>query len=57
MHPENIRWLTSHYVVQGRLIHDIIDKQVQLHYENRPMDLTGAMHAFFKERLDVQKYW
>jgi hypothetical protein len=50
--PEKIRWLknfTSKFVVQGQLIHDIIDKQIQLHCENKPMDLAEAMSAFSKK--------
>lgn len=34
--PEKIRWLktfTSKFVVQGQLIHDIIDQQIQRHCE------------------------
>jgi len=52
VNPEKIRWLknfTSKFVVQGQLIHDIIDKQIQLHCENKPMDLTEAMNAFSKK--------
>lgn len=47
--PEKIRWLknfTSKFVVQGSLIHDIIDQQIQLHCENKPLDPAGAMKAF-----------
>jgi len=50
--PEKIRWLknfTSKFVVQGQLIHDIIDQQIRLHCDNRPMDLTEAMNAFSKK--------
>lgn len=50
--PEKIRWLktfTSKFVVQGQLIHDIIDSQIQLHCENKPMDPDGAMNAFAKK--------
>ena len=50
--PEKIRWLknfTSKFVVQGQLIHDIIDKQIQLHCENKPMDLAEAITAFSKK--------
>ena len=50
--PEKIRWLknfTSKFVVQGQLIHDIIDQQIQLHCENKPMDLNEAMTAFSKK--------
>ena len=50
--PEKIRWLknfTSRFVVQGQLIHDIIDQQIQLHCENKPMDLAEAMKAFSKK--------
>ena len=50
--PEKIRWLknfTSKFVVQGQLIHDIIDKQIQLHCENKPMDLNEAITAFSKK--------
>lgn len=50
--PEKIRWLknfTSKFVVQGQLIHDIIDTQIQLHCENRPMDVNEAMTAFSKK--------
>ncbi|WAC05858.1 MAG: PD-(D/E)XK nuclease family protein [Methanoregula sp.] len=52
VNPEKIRWLknfTSKFVVQGQLIHDIIDKQIQLHCENKPMDLAEAMNAFSKK--------
>ncbi|MFA6226592.1 MAG: PD-(D/E)XK nuclease family protein [Methanoregula sp.] len=50
--PEKIRWLknfTSKFVVQGQLIHDIINKQIQLHCENKPMDLNEAITAFSKK--------
>ena len=50
--PEKIRWLknfTSKFVVQGSLIHDIIDQQIQLHCEKKPMDLNEAMKAFSKK--------
>jgi hypothetical protein len=50
--PEKIRWLknfTSKFVVQGQLIHDIIDKQIQLHCDNKPMALNEAMDAFSKK--------
>ncbi len=52
VNPEKIRWLrnfTSKFVVQGQLIHDIIDKQIQFHCENKPMDLNEAMDAFSKK--------
>ena len=48
------RWLknfTSKFVVQGQIIHEIIDKQIQLHCENKPMDLNEAMMAFSKKVL------
>jgi CRISPR/Cas system-associated exonuclease Cas4 (RecB family) len=50
--PEKIQWLknfTSKFVVQGQLIHDIIDQQILLHCENKPMDLTGALTTFLKK--------
>jgi len=50
--PEKIRWLknfTSKFVVQGQLIHDIIDRQIQLHCENKPMDLAEAITVFSKK--------
>ncbi|MCK9632587.1 MAG: PD-(D/E)XK nuclease family protein [Methanoregula sp.] len=50
--PEKIRWLknfTSKFVVQGQLIHDIIDKQIQLHIDNKPMNLVEAMNEFSKK--------
>jgi CRISPR/Cas system-associated exonuclease Cas4 (RecB family) len=50
--PEKIRWLknfTSKFVVQGQLIHDIIDQQIELHCDNKPMDLPGALAAFSKK--------
>ncbi|MDD1702730.1 MAG: PD-(D/E)XK nuclease family protein [Methanoregula sp.] len=50
--PEKIRWLknfTSKFVVQGQLIHDIIDAQIELHCSNKPMDLSGALAAFSKK--------
>ncbi len=52
VNPEKIRWLknfTSKFVVQGQLIHDIIDKQIQLHCENKPMALSEATNAFSKK--------
>lgn len=52
--PEKIRWLknfTSKFVVQGQLIHDIIDQQIQLHCDNKPMDLNEAINAFSKKVL------
>ena len=52
VNPEKIRWLknfTSKFVVQGQLIHDIIDRQIQLHCENKPMDLNEAMDAFSRK--------
>lgn len=50
--PEKIRWLktfTSKFVVQGQLIHDIIDQQIQRHCESKPMDPNEALHAFSKK--------
>ncbi len=50
--PEKIRWLknfTSKFVVQGSLIHDIIDQQIQLHCEKKPMDRDAAIAAFVKK--------
>ncbi len=50
--PDKIRWLknfTSKFVVQGQLIHDIIDQQIQLHCENKPIDLAEALDAFSKK--------
>ena len=58
--PGKIRWLknfTSKFVVQGQLIHDIIDQQIQLHCENKPMDLAEALAAFSKKVSLLQKYW
>jgi CRISPR/Cas system-associated exonuclease Cas4 (RecB family) len=49
---EKIRWLknfTSKFVVQGQLIHDVIDKQIELHCENKPMSLAEATAAFSKK--------
>ncbi|MDD5142397.1 PD-(D/E)XK nuclease family protein [Methanoregula sp.] len=50
--PEKIRWLknfTSKFVIQGQLIHDIIDQQIQFHCEERPMKPEEAMKAFVKK--------
>jgi hypothetical protein len=52
--PEKIRWLknfTSKFVMQGQLIHDIIDQQIQLHCDKKPMDPAGALNAFSKKVL------
>jgi hypothetical protein len=52
VNPEKIRWLknfTSKFVVQGKLIHDIIDQQIQLYCDNKPMSLAVAMDAFSKK--------
>ena len=43
--PEKIRYLknfTSKFVVQGQLIHDIIDDQIKLHCESKPIYPAGA---------------
>ena len=50
--PEKIRWLknfNSKFVVQGQLIHDIIDQQIQLHCEHKPMGCEAALAAFSKK--------
>ena len=52
VNPEKIRWLrnfTSRFVVQGQVIHDIIDRQIQYHCDNKPMDLNEAIDAFSKK--------
>jgi len=52
VNPEKIRWLrnfTSRFVVQGQVIHDIIDRQIQYHCDNKPMDLDEALDAFSKK--------
>ncbi len=52
VNPEKIRWLKnfkSKFVVQGSLVHDIIDQQIQIHCENKPLDLNEAMNAFSKK--------
>ncbi|MDD4136653.1 MAG: PD-(D/E)XK nuclease family protein [Methanoregula sp.] len=54
VNPERIRYLknfTSKFVVQGQLIHDIIDQQIQLHCENKPMDPGTALSEFSKKVL------
>jgi CRISPR/Cas system-associated exonuclease Cas4 (RecB family) len=46
VNPEKIRWLknfTSKFVIHGQLIHDIIDKQIQIHCENKPVDPDAAL--------------
>jgi hypothetical protein len=50
--PEKIRWLknfTSKFVVQGQLIHDIIDQQIQRYCEERPMEPAEAMGTFARK--------
>jgi CRISPR/Cas system-associated exonuclease Cas4 (RecB family) len=50
--PEKIRWLknfTSKYVVQGQLIHDLIDQQIQLACDNKPMNYFEAESVFAKK--------
>lgn len=50
--PAKIRYLknfTSKYVIQGQLIHDIIDRQIQLHCEERPMEPAEALNEFSKK--------
>ncbi|HNX17512.1 MAG TPA: PD-(D/E)XK nuclease family protein [Methanoregula sp.] len=50
--PEKIRWLknfTSKFVVQGQLIHEIIDQQIQLFCDNKQVDPEGALSAFRKK--------
>jgi len=52
VNPEKIRWLKnfkSKFVVQGSLIHDIIDQQIQIHCDNKTLDLNEAMNAFSKK--------
>lgn len=50
--PEKIRYLknfTSKFVVQGQLIHDIIDQQIQFGCDRKPMDLFEALSVFMKK--------
>lgn len=52
VNPEKIRYLknfNSKFVVQGQLIHDIIDQQIHLHCEHKPMDREAALAAFSKK--------
>ena len=47
--PGKIRYLknfTSKFVVQGQLVHDIIDQQIRCHCDGLPMDLSEALNAF-----------
>ncbi|HOX36212.1 MAG TPA: PD-(D/E)XK nuclease family protein [Methanoregulaceae archaeon] len=50
--PGKIRWLknfTSKFVVQGQVVHDIIDQQIQAHCEERPMSLDEALSTFSRK--------
>jgi len=50
--PGTIRYLknfTSKFVVQGQLVHDIIDQQIQCHCDGRPMDLNEALSVFSRK--------
>ncbi|MFY9982962.1 MAG: PD-(D/E)XK nuclease family protein [Methanoregula sp.] len=50
--PEKIRYFKnfdSKFVVQGQLIHDIIDQQIQLHCENKPMNPAEAMSTYLRK--------
>ena len=50
--PEKIRYLKnfdSKFVVQGQLVHAIIDQQIQLHCENKPMDPVGAVSTYLRK--------
>ena len=50
--PEKIRWLknfTSKFVIQGQIIHDIIDQQIQRYCENKPMNPDIALKDFVKK--------
>jgi CRISPR/Cas system-associated exonuclease Cas4 (RecB family) len=50
--PEKIRYLKnfdSKFVVQGQLVHEIIDQQIQIHCENKPMDPAGAISAYLRK--------
>ncbi|MFA5237812.1 MAG: PD-(D/E)XK nuclease family protein [Methanoregula sp.] len=50
--PEKIRWLknfSSKFVVQGQLIHDIIDQQIELACDKKPMDFFEAESVFAKK--------
>ncbi|MFZ1127737.1 RecB family exonuclease [Methanoregula sp.] len=52
VNPEKIRYLknfTSKFVVQGQLIHDIIDQQIQFACDKKPMDLFEALNVFMKK--------
>ena len=52
VNPEKIRYLknfTSRFVVQGQLIHDIIDQQIQFACDRKPMDLFEALSVFMKK--------
>lgn len=50
--PGKIRWLknfTSKFVVQGQLVHDIIDQQIQLYCEDRSMNIHDAISTLSRK--------
>jgi CRISPR/Cas system-associated exonuclease Cas4 (RecB family) len=50
--PEKIRGLkafNSKYVLQGQLIHDILNEQIKLACNKKPMDPAGAMNTLSKK--------
>jgi len=52
VNPGKIRYLknfTSRFIVQGQLIHDIIDQQIQFACDKKPMDLFEALNVFMKK--------
>ena len=52
VNPEKIRYLKnfdSKFVVQGQLIHDIIDQQIQLHCESKSMNPAEAMNTYLRK--------
>jgi CRISPR/Cas system-associated exonuclease Cas4 (RecB family) len=50
--PEKIRWLknyNSKFVLQGQLIHEVIDEQIKLACDKKPMDPAGAVCTYSRK--------
>lgn len=44
-----LRTFNSKFVLQGQIIHDIINDQIKLHCEDMPMDPEGAVNTYSKK--------
>lgn len=45
----SLKAYNSRFVLQGQIVHDILNEQIKLHCEKKPMDPTGAKSAYSRK--------